>query len=161
MFDVFMVGTYNYFEICKLDNPRTKYFYTENLIRVIKENKSDVDNSTKTLFFLPGPSIDPKKIYDGYNESFDPRITKYGAWGYGTHFCTYPFPDERVPFVNSDGICEILVAKVITGNIYDAGIKQDSSMKYPPEIPGQKHKMYDSVKGSAGSIDFYVTYEKN
>eukprot|EP00826_Nyctotherus_ovalis_P003513 TRINITY_DN10717_c0_g1_i14.p1 TRINITY_DN10717_c0_g1~~TRINITY_DN10717_c0_g1_i14.p1 ORF type:complete len:402 (-),score=84.45 TRINITY_DN10717_c0_g1_i14:125-1222(-) len=163
LFDRTMFGYYNYLEISKLENPRTLYFFHENLIRITKENKRSVSETTKRLFFSPTivkPAIDPEVIYNGYDASFDPKLLGTGPWGKGIHFFPIVIPEPSFEYSNANGIKEIILANVITGNSCKIP-KPDSTLIYPPQISSHFPKRYDSVLGKLSAVDIYIVYTKN
>lgn len=163
LFDRTMFGYYNYLEISKLENPRTLYFFHENLIRITKENKKSVSETTKRLFFTPSivrPAIDPELIYNGHDASFDPKLMGTGPWGKGIHFFPIVVTEPTLEYSNANGIKEIILANVITGNSCKI-TKPDSSLIYPPQISSHAPKRYDSVLGKLGALDVYIVYTKN
>jgi len=158
-FDRSMKGFYCYFEVFKLVNPRTKYFFNENLIRIAKENKKSVRETTKKLFFASA-TINPETIYNGYDASFDPRLVAKGSFGEGIIFTPNIGLYSGLEYTKAGEIKEVIYANVIVGNSYNI-LNPDPNMKYPPLLPGHPAKRYDSVSGKLLNSDVHVVYVKN
>lgn len=157
LFDRTMSNKYKYFEICKVINPRLQYFFNDNLIRITKENKKSVANTTKRLFFSMWnikQGITLEDMYNGYTANFDPKFIDNGPWGRGVCFIPTVLPHSP-----ANGINEVILANVIVGNSYPMS-GTNSSLIYPPKLEDHPVKRYDSVLGKQNGLDVHVIYDK-
>jgi len=158
LFDKTMSGKYKNITITLLINPNTKKRY-DNCVSLLE---TEGGAPPKTLLLFHGTrDVDPKRIYDGYYENFDVACADAGLWGKGVHFATDAFYSTSHVYKNNDESCSMLVAEVAVGNYYDYGTNNDNSLLYPPNLPNNNYKRYDSVSGITEGTRVYIIYNSN
>ena len=129
--------------------------------RLHRKNKGKVNE--KELFHGTRQN-DPKLIYDG-EDGFDMRFSSQGMWGQANYFAVNAsYSDRGYAYRRSDGLKEIFLAKVLTGDSYECA--SNNSLRLPPEKPvGRMGTLnfsktrYDTVTGTTGDSRVYMTYD--
>eukprot|EP01047_Picozoa_sp_COSAG01_P037451 COSAG01_NODE_2976_length_6765_cov_22.300480_4_plen_768_part_00 len=106
-------------------------------------------------------NLNPEVIYKDRQDGFDMRHAKEGKnlWGRGLYFAEkaaysnnskYAYMrDVAVPGAtdNTGGYTELLLAKVLVGEVADMGRKTNRGLTMPPTRGGADELRYDTVKG--------------
>ena len=159
-FDRTMKDQYFDLRVIKLINPRTKYFYSKELLTIAKKYKISPQKITMKLFHGTSKTH-PKEIYNGHDISFSTKLSSGGLWGIGTYFGTSAlYLDERYSYIDKD-THSLLLASVIVGKYFDYKFKANRNLLNPPYIDEVKGIRYDSVKACMMGTDIYVVYSPN
>ncbi len=99
--------------------------------------------------------------------SFDHRFCKKGRWRIATYFATKAKYSDSFAFVPSEGIKQLIIAKVLTGNTFYS--EPNDSLKIPPIIAKNKTVRnlqfsdfrFDSIHGFSNNTKIYAIYDSN
>ena len=99
-------------------------------------------------------------------EGFDMRHSKGGRWGSANYFAsTAQYADRFAHTVTANNLKEVIIAKVVLGNVYDCGTRRDDSLRFPHAKEAHdldsslQNIRYDSVSGITKNTRVYMTYD--
>lgn len=99
-------------------------------------------------------------------EGFDMRHSKGGRWGSANYFAsTAQYADRFAHTVTANNLKEVIIAKVVLGDVYDCGTRRDDSLRFPPVKEAHdldsslQNIRYDSVSGITKNTRVYMTYD--
>ena len=78
---------------------------------------------------------------------------------------TAKYADRFSHAVTANGLKEMIIAKVVLGDVYDCGTSRDESLRFPPvkEAHDQDSSLlnlrYDSLSGIIKNTRVYMTYD--
>ena len=116
------------------------------------------------LLFHGTRETDPKQIYMG-EVGFDCRFSSKGKWGQANYFAEDANFADKYAHVPSEGLKQLLVAKVLVGNSYFS--IPDNTLRLPPilstnTIVGNllfSEFRYDTITGFSKGHSIYMTYD--
>ena len=98
----------------------------------------------------------------GSEEGFDMRFSGEGMWGLAIYFAENASYSDSYANENGDGIKEMFVAKVLTGD--SCKYSSDKTLRLPPLKSSQAcfhHERYDTVEGETKGSKVYMTYSND
>ena len=105
---------------------------------------------------------EPEKVFRS-EKGVDFRFSREGLWGTGSYFAANASYSDAYAYSTPGGINEkqMFICQVLTGDCYDAGTRNDQSLRQPPlkSTQGHEEKRYDSVKGFTNGSYVYVVYD--
>ena len=114
------------------------------------------------LLFHGTQSNRPELIYGGA-EGFNMHFSRKGMWGKGNYFAVNSKYSNRYAFRTSDGTKKLFAAWVLTGNSIclpsNRELVQPPFMDKPANQENVVQRRYDSVKGTTGGTQVYITYD--
>lgn len=93
------------------------------------------------------------------------RHSRVGRWGSANYFASTAQYADKFAHVTTNDQKEILIAKVILGEVYDCGTSKDETLRIPPiKSAHDQHSSllnirYDSVSGITKDVRVYMTYD--
>ena len=151
-------------QLCRIQNKWLWDNYAMHRKRVDVKNNGRVNEME---LFHGTRGNDPKHIYESEN-GFDTRFSGSGKWGQANYFAVDAKYSHKFTHIATDGLMEILLAKVITGDSCDCN--PDSSLRMPPLKPSTGdvdspihfiQSRYDSVTGITKGSRVYMTYDNS
>ena len=98
---------------------------------------------------------DPLNISNG-EEGLDVRHSQGGSWGFANYFAENANYSDKYAHCTPQGEKEMFVAKVILGEIFDSGEKNDNTLRIPPIRELQSTSLvnvrYDSISGLSRNL---------
>ena len=77
-------------------------------------------------------------------------------WGIANYFAVNSSYSHAFAHKTGEGSYQMLLARVIIGNTIK--LEPDTSLRFPPLLPGEKIKRYDSIQGKTKGHDVYMVY---
>ena len=143
-------------EIRQIQNKVLWEKYQQDKKRICEKNNGNANE--KELFHgsRKTKAEDIVKCEDG----LDMRWSAEGMWGRANYFAVKANYSDSYAYERKDGMKEMIVAKVLTGDSYTS--PPDSSLRMPPEKPRSSRDdlkvKYDTVNGVTSGSTVYMTY---
>ena len=154
-----MYETMSNMSIMKLERIQNQWLwekYAQHRTRIQKKNQGKIEEED---LFHGTSNTDPSLIYKG-EEGFDMRFSSGGTWGLGNYFAVDASYSDRYAHCECDGIYQMFLARVITGE--SCRCAPDSSLRMPPEKPRDRNfsgERYDSVTGTTRGSQVFIIYD--
>ena len=138
--------------------------YEQSRKRMSDKNGGEVNEK---WLFHGTKNIHPVKIYNS-EQGFDNRLSSQGMWGEGTYFADKAKYSAGFAYATCDGHKQIFLVRVLVGITFRC--PPDRCLRAPPKksdhLPALhgsgsmfEDERYDSVSGSGGCSEIFVTYE--
>ena len=150
-------------QITRIQNKIIWERYSEERKRLCVKNRGVVN---ELELFHGCRRTDPLNISNS-EEGFDVRHSRGGSWGFANYFAINASYSDKYAYCTPQGEREMLVAKVILGEIFDCGEKKDNTLRIPPVKGLQSAPLnlvnvrYDSISGLSRNSRIYMTYDNN
>ena len=143
-------------EIRRIQNKVLWEKYMQDKKRICEKNKGSANE--KELFH--GSRSTKAEDIVSCEDGLDMRWSAEGMWGRANYFAVKACYSDSFAYQRSDGLKEMIVAKVLTGDSHTS--PPNSSLRMPPEKPsansgGLKLK-YDTINGVTKGSRVYMTY---
>ena len=149
------------FEVIDIQRIQNKWIWERYAMTKCRMHKKNSGKINERKLFHGSRNARAECIYSS-EEGFDMRFSIEGMWGHANYFAEKAVYSDFYAF-HSEGIKEMMVALVLTGDTYKCG--PDSNLRMPPEKPNQEVRngsklcqRYDSVCGITKKCTVYMTY---
>ena len=125
----------------------------------MKDRNGDGGINEKLLFHGTR-GTDPKVIVESV-KGIDFRYSNQHRnllWGKGAYFAVNASYSDNYSHHNSSGK-QMLLVRVLTGQSYSYGSRNDTSLTKPPPLSQGSHMLYDTVNGYTNGSYVYVVYD--